>query len=56
MINTLIYDHNSYNKIDKIFYDVEQSINMFAVKLNIYNPMADATLQKFWIKINKAKS
>lgn len=55
MINTLIYDHNSHNKIDKIFHDVEQSANIFVVKLNIYNPMADATLQKFWIKINKAK-
>lgn len=51
----LIYDHNGNNKIDKIFYDIHQSANIFTTELNIYNPTADTTLQKFWVKIDKAK-
>jgi hypothetical protein len=51
----IIYDHNANSTVDKIYYDVSNTGNIFTVELNIYNPVADATLQKFWLKIDKAK-
>lgn len=55
MASRLIHDHNKNNKVDNIFYMVDNSVNMFTNKIEIYNPNAGETLQKFWIHIDKAK-
>ena len=55
MAGKLIYNHKKNTDITSILYNIDKSVNMFTKRIDIYNPEADETLQKFWIYIEKAK-